>query len=84
MCLAVPMRLAEFLSPETGVAELDGIRCEVDLSLVDGPQVGDHLIVHTGFAIEKLDCIEAERRLELFKTFEKTRRKTARSRRSTP
>jgi hydrogenase expression/formation protein HypC len=49
-----------------GVASLNGSRCDVDLSLLDGPQPGDYVIVHAGFAIEKLDTVEADARLKLF------------------
>ena len=66
MCLAVPMQLIKVLGSEAGMAELDGVRYEVNLSLVEEPQVGEYVIVHTGFAIEKLDQAEAEARLELF------------------
>jgi len=66
MCLAVPMKLTELREEGTGVAELDGNRHEVDLSLVAEPRLGDYLIVHAGFAIEKLDRREADERLALF------------------
>jgi hydrogenase expression/formation protein HypC len=65
MCLAVPMQLTE-VHDATGVAELEGARYDVNLSLVEAPQVGDYVIVHAGFAIEKLDVEEANARLQLF------------------
>jgi len=67
MCLAVPMELTEVRPDGSGLAELDGVRHAVDLSLVADPQVGDFVIVHAGFAIEKLDRTEADARLELFR-----------------
>lgn len=66
MCLAVPMQLIEKCADDLGIAELDGIRCSVNISLIDEPALGDYLIVHAGFAIEKLDEEEAEARLQLF------------------
>lgn len=66
MCLAVPMRVIEKSDDHRGVVDLDGIRYEVDLSLTDEVQVGDHVIVHAGFAIERLDAEEADARLALF------------------
>ncbi len=66
MCLAVPMRITEMLEDGTGVCELESIAYHVDLSLVEDPQVDDFVIVHAGFAIEKLDREEADSRLELF------------------
>lgn len=66
MCLAVPMKLVELGPLQSGTAELEGARYPVNLSLLDGAQVGDWLIVHAGFAIERLDRQEAEARLALF------------------
>lgn len=66
MCLAVPMQLAAVNADGRGTADLDGLRHEVDLSLVEAPRVGDYVIVHAGFAIEKLDEGEALARLRLF------------------
>lgn len=67
MCLAVPMRLVALSDDGTGVAELDGARHTVDLALLESVAVGDYVIVHTGFAIERLDQQEADARLELFR-----------------
>jgi len=60
------MKLVEIGEFETGVAELGGARHRVNLSLLDQAEVGDWLIVHAGFAIERLDESEAETRLALF------------------
>ena len=38
----------------------------VDLSLIQNPRVGDYVIVHTGFAIERLDLAAAKEQLALF------------------
>lgn len=66
MCLGIPMRLLA-VEAERGTAELEGARQEVNLSLVEAPEPGDFVIVHAGFAIEKLDVAEAEARLALFR-----------------
>jgi hydrogenase expression/formation protein HypC len=66
MCLAVPMKLVEIRADGKGVAELEGSRHAVDLSLVSGACLGDYVIIHAGFAIEKLDQAEADATLELF------------------
>ena len=73
MCLAVPIKVTELRDDDTGVADLDGARHEVDLSLIDDPQVGDYVIVHAGFAIERLDREEADERLALFAELAATR-----------
>ncbi len=60
------MKLVAITGEESGTAELEGARYQVNLSLVDGAQVGEYVIVHAGFAIERLDEQEAEARLALF------------------
>ncbi len=66
MCLAIPMQLIK-VEGVLGIVELDGIRREVGLDLIDQAQVGDYLIIHAGYAIEKLDEAEAEKTLRLFR-----------------
>jgi len=66
MCLAVPMQLIDVRDDGSGTGDLDGTRHEVDLSLVDTPAAGDYVIVHAGYAIEKLDEAEANERLRMF------------------
>jgi hydrogenase expression/formation protein HypC len=66
MCLAVPMVIVELRGRERAVAELGGARLDIDVSLLEAAAVGDHVIVHAGFAIERLDVAEAEATLALF------------------
>ena len=66
------MRLTEVRNDSTGVADLDGVRHDVNLSLVADPLVGEYVIVHAGFAIEKLDEQEADARLDLFRELAET------------
>jgi hydrogenase expression/formation protein HypC len=75
MCLAVPMKLLE-ITPDGGhgVADLDGARYDVNLDLIEAPLVGDFVIVHAGFAIERLDHVEADARLSLFEQLAATHR----------
>lgn len=71
MCLAVPMKIIELKENGTGVCELENIRYDVDLSLIETTQLDDYVIVHAGFAIEKLDIDEANERLQLFQDLAK-------------
>ena len=66
MCLAVP---GQIVSIEEGVAEVDiqGVTTKASLALLDDVAVGDWVIVHTGFAIQKYDEHEALEALRLFK-----------------
>lgn len=60
------MLIKEIPEPNRGVCDLDGSTQVVDISLIEAPQVGDYVIIHAGFAIERLDAEEADARLELF------------------
>jgi hydrogenase expression/formation protein HypC len=64
MCLAVPVRVVSVHGTRARV-ELSGNVREADLSLVDGARIGDWVLVHAGFAIEKLTPEEAEQTLRL-------------------
>lgn len=66
MCLAIPMKIVEIRDDGTGVVDLDGSRHDANLSLVSDLKPGDYVIVHAGFAIEKLDEKEANEQLALF------------------
>jgi len=66
MCLGVPVKIIEIISESRAIGEIGGIRREVETSFVD-VRVGDYVILHAGFAIQKLDQDEAEETLRLFK-----------------
>ena len=60
MCLAIPGRI-KAVDKKTNVVLVDfnGIEREVNISLVDVKK-GDYVIVHAGFAIEKLTSRDAK------------------------
>ena len=66
MCLAIPVQVVELRGESSAIVELDGIRKEISLALLDTVQVGDYVILHVGYALSKLDPEEAARTLELF------------------
>lgn len=66
MCLAIPAQVVELRDADSALVDLDGVRKEISLALVDGVVVGDYVIVHVGFALNKLDPVEAEKTLQLF------------------
>ncbi|MDP1658855.1 MAG: HypC/HybG/HupF family hydrogenase formation chaperone [Methylotenera sp.] len=66
MCLAIPACVVELLPDDMARIELDGVRKEISLSLVEGVKVGDYVIVHVGYALQLLDTEEAAQTLALF------------------
>jgi len=72
MCLAIPGRIVE-ISPEPwglAMVEVSGVRRKIDIGLLqdDPPQVGDWVLIHVGFALNKIsekDAAEQMRVLEM-------------------
>ncbi|MEE9212510.1 MAG: HypC/HybG/HupF family hydrogenase formation chaperone [Phycisphaeraceae bacterium] len=61
MCLAVPAKLVQADRNHNGLADLHGNQVPVSTSLVPEACVGDWVLVHAGFAIQRLDAAEAEK-----------------------
>lgn len=58
MCLAVPGRIVrQYETDDTAMAEVDfgGVLKEVCLQYLPDASIGDYVIVHVGFAIQRLD-----------------------------
>ena len=66
MCLAIPAQVVEISGNETAIVELGGIRKAISTALLDDVAVGDYVIVHVGYALERLNVAEAEETLRLF------------------
>ncbi|MBT9520754.1 MAG: HypC/HybG/HupF family hydrogenase formation chaperone [Dechloromonas sp.] len=66
MCLAIPAQVVELRPDDNALVDLAGVKKEISLALVEGVVVGDYVIVHVGYALNKLDPEEAEKTLKLF------------------
>ncbi len=66
MCLAIPAQVVELRDNDNALVDLAGVKKEISLALVEGVAVGDYVIVHVGYALNKLDPEEAEKTLKLF------------------
>lgn len=58
MCLAIPGKILK-ISGQKAEIDLNGIQKEINIAMVD-VRVGDFVMVHAGFAIEKMDMEQAE------------------------
>lgn len=65
MCLAVP-GLVINIKDDYAEVDFGGMKKRVCISLVPSVQVNDYVIVHTGYAIEKMNQEEAKKTLALF------------------
>lgn len=66
MCLAIPMKVIE-RTDERGKVEQGGVIREVSFVMLPEVVLGDYVLVHAGFAIERLDEEEAQSTLELLR-----------------
>ena len=64
MCLAIPMKILE-IEENLAVAEISGVKYKANIDLVPDVQIGEYIIVHAGFAIQKLDEDEAMESLRI-------------------
>ncbi len=63
MCLAVPSRIIE-INDTVAIVDVDGVKREASIMLLEDVKKGDYVIVHAGFAISKLDEESAEQALK--------------------
>ena len=71
MCLAIPSKITH-IENEMATIDVDGVQREASLLLLADAQVGDYVIVHAGFAIQKLDEAAALDTLELLRSAAET------------
>lgn len=58
MCLAVPLKIVE-IDGMNAIGEVEGLRRRMRLDFIKEPKVGEYVIVHAGFAIERLPEAQA-------------------------
>ncbi|MGE0085498.1 MAG: HypC/HybG/HupF family hydrogenase formation chaperone [Desulfococcaceae bacterium] len=66
MCLAIPSKIVE-ISSSKAVIDVDGVQRECSLLMIEDPKIGDYVIVHAGFAIQKIDETAAQESLQLMR-----------------
>jgi hydrogenase expression/formation protein HypC len=66
MCVGVPMQVIS-IDGDQAMTEVDGVKREASLMLLDDVAVGDFVIIHAGFAISKLDEEEAREALAMMR-----------------
>ena len=66
MCLAIP---AKVLKIENNLAQVDmaGMKRQADIRMISNLRVGEYVLIHAGFAIEKIGEKEAEETLQLLR-----------------
>ena len=67
MCLSIPSKIVEIDEDNMATVDTMGIKRQVSLDLVlDEVGIGDYILIHVGFAMNKIDEEEALQSLELY------------------
>jgi len=70
MCLAIPGKIIS-IKGEEALVDFDGLQKEVNISLIKTARPGDFLIVHAGFAIQKISPDDAGDVLKIYEESKK-------------
>lgn len=54
MCLGIPLKIISVDNNEA-IGELNGVKRKIRIDLIENLNIGDYVMVHAGFAIEKID-----------------------------
>lgn len=68
MCLAVPAKIIKLTDKENALCDFNGVEKEVNISLIPNPIAGDWVIVHVGFALNRIDEKEALKTQQLLQS----------------
>lgn len=67
MCLAIPAEVTKLLPDDMAIVSIDGVSKEISVALIEDLAVGDYVIMHVGYALTRIDPVEARRTLELLR-----------------
>jgi hydrogenase expression/formation protein HypC len=65
MCLAIPARVIQIGGQSLGLVEMGGVVREASFMLLPDVRLGDYVLLHAGYALQKVDEAEAEETLRL-------------------
>ena len=67
MCLALPAQIVAInYTTDTATVAIGEVRKDISLALVEDVKVDDFVLIHVGYALNKIDQEEAEKTLQLF------------------
>ncbi len=68
MCLSIPSKIESIDKDNIAIVDTMGVKRKVSLDLIDEPvEVGDFVLIHVGFAMNKIDKESALDSLEIYK-----------------
>ena len=69
MCLSIPAKVLE-INGDMARASIGGTIIEAGLHMLDNVKVGDYILIHTGFALQKISDDEAQETLKIIQEYE--------------
>ncbi|MBN1875645.1 MAG: HypC/HybG/HupF family hydrogenase formation chaperone [Anaerolineae bacterium] len=66
MCLAIPTQIIALHEDQQATVVLGGVERQISLVMTPEAQIGDYVLIHTGYAITVMDPEEAQASLEAF------------------
>ena len=69
MCLSIPAKI-DSIDGDMAMVSVGSVTYKASLQLLDDVQVGDYILLHTGFAISKISEEDAAETLRIFEEFE--------------
>lgn len=76
MCLGIPGKVV-WVKDDTAGVDFGEVVVEAGTHIVENIKVGDYVLVHSGFILEKMDMDEAQKTLDLFSDLEQARKREA-------
>ncbi|MCS7230909.1 MAG: HypC/HybG/HupF family hydrogenase formation chaperone [Elusimicrobiota bacterium] len=67
MCVAFPMKVIELIDNNYAICEYEGIRKKVRIDLLKDVNIGDYVLIHVGFAIQKINVEDAQKTIKVYK-----------------
>lgn len=66
MCLAIPAKIIS-IKNKTAQVDIAGVKRQADIRLLKSARIGDYILIHAGFGIEKISTKEAKETLKIWK-----------------
>jgi len=67
MCLSIPSKVEKIDENNMATVDTMGVKRDISLDLMaDNVEIGDYILIHVGFAMNKIDKEEAEQSLRVY------------------
>lgn len=67
MCWSVPGKIVEVKGANMASVEISGVKRDVAMDLIDDPVCGEYVLVHAGYALQRVSEESAKFTIDFFK-----------------